>query len=119
MAIRHPGVLAALGAAILFGAATPLAKSLLASVSPWLLAGLLYLESGFGLGIYLHLSLCSRKLPGDTSTIIGFITQHSTLIQGRWTNNDAIDRMASSHWGVAALQYEGAYVNILGHLTMA
>lgn len=51
-ALRHPGVLAALGAALLFGAGTPLAKRLLASVDPWLLAGLLYLGSGLGLSGY-------------------------------------------------------------------
>ncbi|WP_413721470.1 DMT family transporter [Sodalis sp. RH24] len=50
--LRHPGVLAALGAAILFGAGTPLAKLLLTSVNPWLLAGLLYLGSGLGLTLY-------------------------------------------------------------------
>jgi drug/metabolite transporter (DMT)-like permease len=47
----HPGVGAALGAALLFGAGTPLAKLLLASTSPWLLAGLLYLGSGLGLAL--------------------------------------------------------------------
>ncbi|MBB3105087.1 EamA family transporter [Azomonas macrocytogenes] len=50
--LRQPGVLAALGAAVLFGAGTPLAKLLLDSVSPWLLAGLLYLGSGVGLMLY-------------------------------------------------------------------
>ncbi len=40
---------AALAAAALFGASTPLAKLLLAQVSPWLLAALLYLGSGVGL----------------------------------------------------------------------
>ena len=49
---RHQGVLAALGSAFLFGAGTPLAKGLLDHVSPWLLAGLLYLGSGLGLGLY-------------------------------------------------------------------
>ncbi|HMW57015.1 MAG TPA: DMT family transporter [Accumulibacter sp.] len=39
----------ALAAAALFGASTPLAKALLGQVSPWLLAGLLYLGSGIGL----------------------------------------------------------------------
>lgn len=43
------GVLAALAAALLFGAGTPLAKLLLAQASPWLLAALLYLGSGAGL----------------------------------------------------------------------
>ena len=50
--LRQPGVPAALGAALLFGAGTPLAKLLLSSVSPWLLAGLLYLGSGIGLTLY-------------------------------------------------------------------
>lgn len=48
---RHPGVLAAVAAAILFGIGTPSAKLLLGSVSPWLLAGLLYLGSGVGLAV--------------------------------------------------------------------
>ena len=46
------GIVAALVAAILFGMGTPLAKVLLGGVSPWLLAGLLYLGSGTGLFIY-------------------------------------------------------------------
>ncbi len=50
------GVPAALGAALLFGAGTPLAKLLLHSVSPWLLAGLLYFGSGVGLTLYRHFS---------------------------------------------------------------
>lgn len=52
---HRPGVLAALGAALLFGAGTPLAKWLLGSISPWLLAGLLYLGSGLGLLLYRRL----------------------------------------------------------------
>lgn len=54
--LRQPGVPAALGAALLFGAGTPLAKLLLNTVSPWLLAGLLYLGSGLGLTLYRFLS---------------------------------------------------------------
>lgn len=54
--LRQPGVLAALGAALLFGAGTPLAKLLLNTVSPWLLAGLLYLGSGLGLTVYRYLT---------------------------------------------------------------
>jgi drug/metabolite transporter (DMT)-like permease len=46
-----PAVAAALAAALLFGASTPFAKRLLHDVSPVLLAGLLYLGSGIGLGI--------------------------------------------------------------------
>jgi drug/metabolite transporter (DMT)-like permease len=51
-ALRNPGVQAALAAAALFGVGTPAAKLLLGEVSPWLLAGLLYLGSGVGLGLY-------------------------------------------------------------------
>ncbi|GAA2017380.1 DMT family transporter [Nakamurella flavida] len=51
-ALTHPGVQAALVAAVLFGAGTPLAKQLLGAVDPWLLAGLLYTGSGIGLGLY-------------------------------------------------------------------
>ncbi len=51
IAWRDRGVLAALAAALLFGASTPAAKSLLGPVSPWLLAGLLYLGSGIGLAL--------------------------------------------------------------------
>lgn len=50
--LRQPGVPAALGAALLFGAGTPLAKWLLDGIGPWLLAGLLYLGSGLGLTLY-------------------------------------------------------------------
>ena len=44
------GVTQALLAAVLFGASTPIAKALLAGTSPQLLAGMLYLGSGLGLG---------------------------------------------------------------------
>jgi len=54
--LRQPGVPAALGAALLFGAGTPLAKLLLDAVNPWMLAGLLYLGSGVGLTLYRLLS---------------------------------------------------------------
>lgn len=51
-ALRNRGVQSALLAAVLFGAATPLAKLLLGNVSPWLLAGLLYCGSGIGLTLW-------------------------------------------------------------------
>ena len=47
----HPSILAALGAALLFGASTPFAKQLAGDISPILLAGLLYLGSGIGLWV--------------------------------------------------------------------
>ena len=43
------GIAAAIGAAVLFGLSAPLAKSLVASMPPLLLAGLLYVGSGVGL----------------------------------------------------------------------
>jgi drug/metabolite transporter (DMT)-like permease len=50
-ALPWPGAPLALAAAVLFGASTPFAKLLLGDgLSPWLLAGLLYLASGLGLG---------------------------------------------------------------------
>ncbi len=74
-AATHPGVLAALAAALLFGAATPLAKALLQTVSPWLLAGLLYLGSGIGLSLY-RLTIRApavRLLPEDRLWFAGAV----------------------------------------------
>jgi drug/metabolite transporter (DMT)-like permease len=50
---QRSGVLYAIVAAILFGASTPLAKDLLGTTSPLLLAGLLYCGSGVGLAAVL------------------------------------------------------------------
>ena len=74
-ALRHPGIAAALGAALLFGAGTPLAKWLLDAVSPWLLAGLLYLGSGLGLTLYraLRRAPAVRLAPGDALWFAGAI----------------------------------------------
>ena len=53
--VQLPGVPLALGSAVLFGAATPVSKLLLASVEPQMLAGLLYLGAGLGLAV-VHLA---------------------------------------------------------------
>jgi drug/metabolite transporter (DMT)-like permease len=58
-----PGAPLALGAAVAFGASTPLAKILLGSIDPWMMAGLLYLGSGFGLSVLILV----RKLMGSMS----------------------------------------------------
>jgi drug/metabolite transporter (DMT)-like permease len=50
------GALYGLAAAVLFGASMPLAKSLLADVHPFVLAGLFYLGSGVGLTTWLLIS---------------------------------------------------------------
>jgi drug/metabolite transporter (DMT)-like permease len=71
--VCHPGVLAALGAALLFGTSTPFAKSLLASIDPWLLAGLLYLGSGLGLSGYRLLRRAPPPMlsPGEWPWLVG------------------------------------------------
>src|SRR5580692_4770854 len=49
--VGNSGVVAALVASLLFGVTTPLAKQLLASTTPLLIAGLLYLGSGVGVSL--------------------------------------------------------------------
>lgn len=74
--MRQPGVPSALGAALMFGAGTPLAKLLLGTINPWLLAGLLYLGSGLGLMLYRYLScapavrLPRKELPWFAGAIL-------------------------------------------------
>jgi len=73
--LHQPGVLAALGAALLFGGSIPLAKWLLASMHPWLLAGLLYLGSGGGLSLYrlVRRAPKGRLAPGEWPWLAGAI----------------------------------------------
>ena len=74
--LRQPGVPAALGAALLFGAGTPLAKLLLDGVNPWLLAGLLYFGAGAGLTLYRfikraqHVRLPRSEVPWFAGAIV-------------------------------------------------
>jgi drug/metabolite transporter (DMT)-like permease len=69
------GVVAALGAALLFGASTPLAKMLLRNVDPWLLAALFYLGSGIGLTLWRALTRAAtvRLSRGETGWLAGAI----------------------------------------------
>ena len=61
-----PGAPLALASAVLFGISTPVAKLLLGDgVSPWLLAGLLYLGSGIGLGLVHLVSHIGRRAPKE------------------------------------------------------
>ncbi|MEJ8850210.1 DMT family transporter [Variovorax rhizosphaerae] len=71
----HRGVIAALGAAVLFGAGTPLAKLLLSHASPWMLAGLLYLGSGLGLWLWRSVSRSPRVViqPGEAKWLGGAV----------------------------------------------
>ncbi len=66
---RFAGIACAIGAAALFGVSTPFAKELLPSVSPILLAGLLYLASGLGLAAY-------RLARGREATLEARLTRH-------------------------------------------
>ncbi|HWP12486.1 MAG TPA: EamA family transporter [Ramlibacter sp.] len=69
------GAAAALSAALLFGAGTPLAKLLLAQASPWLLAALLYLGSGLGLALLraMRRAPAVRLPPGEGKWLAGAI----------------------------------------------
>lgn len=60
---RHHAAFTALLAAALFGATTPLAKILLGSLSPFMVAGLFYLGSGTGLAIGIFI----RRLRSTTA----------------------------------------------------
>ena len=62
------GVTQALLAAVLFGASTPIAKALLGGTTPQLLAGLLYLGSGVGLGALWLWRRSSGKRPEASLT---------------------------------------------------
>jgi drug/metabolite transporter (DMT)-like permease len=59
--LKRRGVPLALGAAALFGLSTPFAKILIGSTRPQLVAGLLYLGSGVGLGSYWVLTRSQRS----------------------------------------------------------
>lgn len=69
-AARSAGPGLAVASALLFGASTPLAKLLLRSIDPWMLAGLLYLGSGAGLTV-LRLLSSARSAPRREARIRG------------------------------------------------
>lgn len=73
--LLKPGVSAALASALLFGAGTPLAKYLLGQMSPWMLAGLLYLGSGLGLFLYRALRGAARPRlnPGEMRWLVAAV----------------------------------------------
>lgn len=77
----------ALLAALLFGASTPLAKLLVGDMPPLLLAGLLYLGSGIGLGLFLLIrrardSLVAQQMRipwGEVPWLLGAIASGGVL----------------------------------------
>ncbi|MHA7203352.1 EamA family transporter, partial [Burkholderia pseudomallei] len=60
MSARTNAAFTALLAAALFGATTPLAKTLLGSLAPFMVAGLFYLGSGVGLGAFMLMRRLAR-----------------------------------------------------------
>ncbi len=62
------GIIVALLSALLFGASTPLAKLLLGTVDPQLLAGLLYLGAGIGLGV-VYYARNALRLPAEAPLV--------------------------------------------------
>jgi len=64
--IMDRSVGAAIGAALLFGLSTPLAKGLVGEVPPLLLAGLLYVGSGLGLAVLLGARVAASRGAGIT-----------------------------------------------------
>lgn len=65
LSLAWPGAGFGIGAALLFGVSTPVAKLLLGSLPPQLLAGLLYLGSGVGLGLLLAARHLLKRAPGE------------------------------------------------------
>ena len=63
-----PGVPLALGSAILFGLSAPLSKLLIGAIDPWLLAGILYLGAGAGLGL-IHAGRVAFGLPNVEASL--------------------------------------------------
>ena len=68
----HQGVVYALLAAVLFGASTPFAKTLVGQVAPVTLAGILYLGSGLGLlACFLGRAVLTRNKQDKPATLTG------------------------------------------------
>jgi drug/metabolite transporter (DMT)-like permease len=73
---RRLGAVLGLIAGVSFGVSAPLAKLLLADVTPQLLAGLLYLGAGFGLALYRLAGPSSREAPltrSDLPPLVGVV----------------------------------------------
>ena len=68
--MNRSGIIYAFAAAALFGLSTPLAKLLLGTIDPWLLAGLLYFGSGVGLAV-VRVALSGRRAKAEAKLARG------------------------------------------------
>jgi drug/metabolite transporter (DMT)-like permease len=91
LAVGRSGVVAALISALLFGVTTPIAKQLLSGTQPFLIAGLLYVGSGVGVGALRLIQdggwSSSALTRGDwpwvvLSTLIGGVVAPALLMTG-------------------------------------
>ncbi len=99
------GVRAALLAAVLFGAGTPLAKLLLGQVSPWLMAGLLYCGSGLGLGL---LRLLRRARPAALEPPAAPLARADRLPLAGAVLCGGVAAPVLLMWGLASMPASGA-----------
>lgn len=109
------GVAAALMAAVLFGVSTPMAKVLSPRVDPVLMAGLLYLGSGLGLGAYAWLR-AQRK--GVVSQEAALTRQDVPWLVGAIVSGGAVGPVLLM-WGLATTPASSAslLLNLEGVLT--
>ena len=114
---RWPGVPLALLSAVLFGASTPLAKLLLGTVDPWLLAGLLYLGAGLGLAV-VH---WSRGALAAGAARGALAPSRSALARRRWSLSGGIVGPLLLMLGLARTAAAAAslLLNLEGLATMA
>lgn len=103
-------VLYALAAAALFGASTPLAKTLIGAVDPWMLAALFYLGSGIGLAALSALlghgraeaPLARRDLPWLAGAVLaGGVAGPILLMMGLALTDGAVASLLLTLEGVA------------------
>ena len=117
MLVGRAGPAFALGAALLFGLSAPAAKLLVGTIDPWLLAGLLYLGSGLGLGLY----RVGRRFVGDTPTETALASHDLPWLAGAILVGGGVGPvllMFALAWGPAAqsallLNLEGVFTVLL------
>jgi drug/metabolite transporter (DMT)-like permease len=107
-------VILALAAAALFGAATPIAKVLLGTVSPFMLAGLFYLGSGIGLGVISIVRSLRERAPGASAFRAGDIPWLVGATVAGGIAGPALLMLGLSHTGAAT---SSLLLNLEGVLT--